>query len=95
LNQLTKESLLIFNEGKDYYPARAPSTITVREIVEAVSGAKLLAPPTGEDLVSRELKRKFEEASDRITATLDGLNLQELITGDNRQEHLDPEADVK
>jgi membrane protein len=95
LNQLAKEGLLIFTEGKDYYLARAPSTITVSEIIEAVSGAKLLAPPAGDDLVSRELKKKFEEASEQITATLDGLNLQELITGDNRQKQFDPEVEVK
>lgn len=95
LNLLAKENLLILTEENEYYPARAPSAISIHEIIDAVSGSKLLAPPAEKDPLSQRLKKKFEEAGEQIAATLDGVNLQDLISSDDRQERFHPEVDVK
>jgi DNA-binding IscR family transcriptional regulator len=85
LNLLTEKNLLIFTEDMEYYPARDPSTITVREIIEAVSGMKLLAPPSAKDPLSRILRKKFEEAGEQVNVSLDGMNLQTLVINGTAQ----------
>lgn len=98
LSLLTEKNLLILTDDQEYYPARDPSTITAREIIEAASGVKLLAPPNPKDQLSRILKKKFEEAGDQVSVALDGLNLQTLAvngTAYAKQERVQPEVEAK
>lgn len=81
LNALTEKNLLILTEEMEYVPARAPSAITVREVIEAVSGRKLLVPPVEKDPISQNLRKHFQLAGEQIDATLDGLDLQNLASG--------------
>ncbi len=85
LNLLVEKDLLVLSEEMQYYPAKDPSTITVREIVEAVSGSRLLAPCCEKDFVSRSLRNHFEEAGEQIKAALDGLNLEMLVRGSSEE----------
>jgi membrane protein len=81
LNRLTGKNLLILSEDMEVYPARDPSTITVREVIEAASGCKLLAPPDEKDPISQSLKRNFQQAGKQMNNTLDGMSLQMLVNG--------------
>ncbi len=84
LNRLTDERLVFFTEEKDYVPARHPSKMTVREVIEAVSGKKLLAPDTVKDPVSRKLRESFQQITRDMDSSLDDLNMQMLV--DNEPE---------
>ncbi len=84
LNRLSERRLVLYTEDKDYVPARQPSRITVREVVEAVSDRKMLTPEAAKDEVSRRLKDVFREASANVDASLGGLDLQRLADGSEK-----------
>jgi len=86
LNLLAQKNLVIFTEDKEYYPAKDPATITVRDVIEAVSGTTMLAPAAAKDPVSQNLKKNFQEAGAQINSTLEKLNLQMLINGSKEAE---------
>ncbi|MBI4830479.1 MAG: YihY family inner membrane protein [Candidatus Lindowbacteria bacterium] len=84
LNRLVEKRLILYTEDKDYVPAREPSSITVREVIEAVSDRKMLAPETLDDPISRRLRGTFISVAASMDSTLGGLNLGSLIKGNKR-----------
>jgi DNA-binding IscR family transcriptional regulator len=81
LNRLSERQLIVYTEDKDYIPARQPSKITVREVFEAVSGKKMLAPDSADDAVSMRLRRTFEEIAGGMDSALGEMNLDMLVNG--------------
>lgn len=81
LNRLSEKQLIVYTENKQYLPAREPSQITIREIVEAVSGRKMLAPESPDDAVSRRLTRAFVEVAAGVDSALEELDFQTLLDG--------------
>ena len=79
LNRLSEKHLIVYTEDKDYVPARKPSSILVREVVEAVSGKKMLAPENATDPVSNRLRKTFQEIATGVDSALDELDLNALI----------------
>jgi membrane protein len=79
LNRLSEKHLIVYTEDKDYVPARKPSSIMVREVVEAVSGKKMLAPENATDPVSNRLRKTFHEIATGVDSALDELDLNGLI----------------
>ncbi|GAB4350234.1 MAG: YihY/virulence factor BrkB family protein [Candidatus Abyssubacteria bacterium] len=79
LGRLSDKNLITFTEDSEYVPARHPSHITVREVIEAATGTKMLAPADVDDAISRRLKKAFEEAATGLDSALDGLSMQELV----------------
>jgi membrane protein len=81
LNRLSERQLIVYTEDKDYVPARQPSKIMVREVVEAVSGKKLMAPETADDAVSIRLRKTFKEITEGVDAAFGNLDLETLTNG--------------
>jgi len=79
LNRLSEKRLILYTEDQDYVPARPPSKITIREVIEAVSDSKTLVPKIGKDVISERLGKVFREVEASTESALDGLNLQALI----------------
>ena len=81
LNRLSERHLLAYTEDNNYVPARSPASILVRDVVEAVSGRKMLVPDSAEDAVSMRLRKTFEGVKQGVDSTLGELNLDALIDG--------------
>ena len=81
LNRLAEKHLIVYTEDKDYVPARQPSGIMVREVIEAVAGKQMLAPEAAKDDVSRRVRKTFQEIAKGMDSTLDKLSLETLIDG--------------
>jgi len=81
LNRLAEKELIVYTEDKEYVPARLPSSITVREVIEAVTRTAMLTPANTDDAVSRQLKETFQKISAGVDTTLDGLNIEMLVEG--------------
>jgi membrane protein len=81
LNRLAEKHLIVYTEDKDYVPARQPSGIMVREVIEAVAGKKMLAPEAAKDDVSRRVRKTFQEIAKGMDSALDKLSLETLIDG--------------
>jgi membrane protein len=81
LNRLSERQLIVYTEDKDYVPARQPSKIMVREVVEAVSGKKLLAPDSPDDAVSMRLRETFKEITEGVDSAFGNLDLETLANG--------------
>ena len=81
LNRLSERQLIVYTEDKDYIPARQPSKILIREVVEAVSGKKMLAPDSADDTVSMRLRKTFEEITTGVDSALGEMNLDMLVNG--------------
>jgi len=81
LNRLSEKQLIVYTEDKKYLPAREPSQITIREIVEAVSGRKMLAPESPDDEVSRKLRRTFRKVAAGVDSALEELDFHALLDG--------------
>ncbi|RJP67224.1 MAG: YihY family inner membrane protein [Candidatus Abyssobacteria bacterium SURF_17] len=79
LNRLSEKRLVSYTEDKEYVPARHPATITVRDVIEAVSETKMRAPDDVTDPISNRLKETFQEVVTGANSALEGLNLQMLI----------------
>jgi membrane protein len=79
LGRLSEKHLITFTEENEYVPARHPSHITVREVIEAATGSKMLVPVDIKDPISRRLKKAFEEVATGLDSALDGLSMQELV----------------
>ncbi|UCD57843.1 MAG: YihY family inner membrane protein [Candidatus Hydrogenedentota bacterium] len=84
LNRLSEKRLILYTEDKDYVLARQPSSITIHEIIEAVSDRRMLAPESAEDPISGRLKKTFREVAAGVDCALDGMNLQMLIDGSEK-----------
>jgi len=84
LNRLSERQLIVYTEDKDYVPARRPSSIMVREVVEAVSGKKLLAPDSAKDDVSRRLRKTFKDIAAGVDSALGELDFNMLIEGSEK-----------
>jgi len=84
LNRLSERQLIVYTEDKDYVPARRPSSIMVREVVEAVSGKKLLAPDSAKDDVSRRLRETFKDIAAGVDSALGELDFNMLIEGSEK-----------
>ena len=84
LNRLSDKRLILYTEEKDYVPARQPSSITVREVIEAVSDRRILVPKTGGDPISARLEEVLREVTTCTESALDGLDLQTLVVGDKK-----------
>jgi membrane protein len=82
LNRLAENDLIAYTEDKEYVPARQPSRITVREVIDAVAKTEMLTPGEAGDSISKKLKETFEKVSTSVDATLDGLNIQTLVNGE-------------
>jgi membrane protein len=87
LNRLVEKRLVLYTEDKDYVPARDPSKITIREVVEAVSETRMLTPETVEDPISRRLKETFVNAAVCMDSALDGSNFANLIEATEKTLH--------
>ena len=83
LNRLSENHLIVYTEDKEYVPARQPSSITVREVVEAVAGTKMLAPEDADDPVSERLRKAFLKVAAGVDSTLDGFSIETLIGRDD------------
>jgi membrane protein len=81
LNRLAERQLIVYTEDKDYVPARQPSKIMVRDVIEAVSGKKLMTPDTAGDAVSMRLQEKFKEATEGVDSAIGNLDLETLTDG--------------
>ena len=81
LNRLSEQQLIVYTEDKDYIPARQPSKILVREVVEAVSGKKMLSPDAADDAISMRLRETFEDISGSVDSALGEMNLDMLANG--------------
>lgn len=81
LNRLSEKHLIVYTEDNEYVPARQPSSIMVREVVEAVSGKKMLAPDDAEDAVSARLRETFHEVAAGMDSALEELNFGMLADG--------------
>jgi membrane protein len=79
LNRLAEKELIVYTEDKEYVPARQPSSITVREVIDSVTSTTMLAPKNADDGVSRQLRETFKKVSTGVDATLDGLNIETLV----------------
>ena len=78
---MSEKRLIVYTEDKKYLPARAPSTITIRETIEAVSGGTMLAPESPDDEVSKRLRRTFVEVAAGVDSALEELDFQMLLDG--------------
>ena len=81
LNRLSHGQLIVYTEDKNYVPARQPSKIMVREVVEAVTGKKMLVPENAKDVVSARVRKTFEGITRGVDSTLDELSLATLVEG--------------
>lgn len=81
LNRLSERQLIVYTEDKDYVLARQPSSIMVREVVEAVTGKKMLAPESAKDAVSKRLRKTFREIAAGVDSAMDELSLGMLVDG--------------
>lgn len=84
LNRLAEKRLITYTEENEYMPARHPSHITVREVIEAVTGAKMLVPAAVEDPISKRLTKTFRELAAGLDSALDGLTMQSLVVGEKQ-----------
>lgn len=81
LNRLSQGQLVVYTEDKNYVPARQPSKIMVREVVEAVTGKKMLVPEDAKDVVSARVRKTFEGIAAGVDSALDELSLDMLVEG--------------
>ncbi len=79
LNRLSEKELLLYTEDKEYVPARRPSSITIREVIDAVSSTKMHAPADADDAISERLREAFKKVSTHTDATLDGMSIEMLV----------------
>ncbi len=84
LNRLSEKRLVYYTEDKEYVLARHPSTITVREVIEAVSDNRMKAPEAVDDPVSRRVRKMFQEVEAGVDSALDGLNIETLVEESER-----------
>lgn len=81
LNRLAEKRLILYTEDKNYVPARQPSSIMIREVVEAVSGKKMLAPESADDTVSMQLRKIFGTVAADVDLALNEFSLNMLVDG--------------
>ncbi len=84
LNRLSERHLIVYTEDKDYVLARQPSSIMIREVIEAVSGRKMLTPDGATDAVSTRLRKTFQEISADVDSVLDEMHFGMLIEGSEK-----------
>jgi membrane protein len=81
LNRLSEEHLILYTEDKNYVPARQPSKIMIREVIESVSGKRMLAPDNSNDAISKRLCEVFKKFDEGAGLMLDEISLETLVSG--------------
>ena len=78
---MSEGHLILFTEDKNYVPARQPSKIMIREVIESVSGKRMLAPDNSNDAISTRLCEIFKKFDEGAGLMLDEISLEMLVDG--------------